>query len=84
MIMDTFLKLLTLPVLLLFDGLSALEFTIPVGVFNGLSILAKDLGYIFPISSLLPIIVIKFSLRGFSVFWTILLKIKSFIPTMGD
>lgn len=84
MIIDTILKVLTLPVLLLIDGLQAFSFTIPVGVFNGLSLLAKDLGYIFPVASLMPIIIMKLAFRVFSLFWTVVLKIKSFIPTMGD
>ena len=84
MITDLILKAFSLPLLLLIDTLDNFTFTIPLGVFNGLSILAKDLGYLFPVSALLPIIIIKIGLRVFSIFWTIILKIKSFIPTMGD
>lgn len=84
MIVDFILKNICMPVLYLLDMLENFSFTIPVGVFNGLSMLAKDLGYIFPITAILPIIGIKIGLRIFSIFWTIVLKIKSFIPTMGD
>lgn len=84
MITDLFLKLLTSPILLLLEGLSVISFSIPVGVFSGLKTLAHNLGYIFPISSILPILVIKFMFRYASFAWTLILKIKSFIPTMGD
>ena len=84
MIIDAFLRLLTAPVLLLLDTLTTYTFTIPSGVFNGLSVLARDLGYLFPITAIVPIIGIKIGLRIFSLFWTIVLKVKSFVPTMGD
>ena len=84
MITDLILKAFSLPLLLLIDTLDNFTFTIPSGVFDGLSVLAKDLGYLLPVSALLPIIIIKIGLRIFSIFWTIILKIKSFIPTMGD
>lgn len=84
MIVDAFLKLLTLPVILALDAFNRVQVTIPLGVFNGLSILAKDLGWIFPVAEILPIFALKIGLRIASIFWTVILKVKSFIPTMGD
>ena len=84
MITDLILKAICFPIFAVFDMAQNIQFTIPVGVFNGLSVLAKDLGYIFPVSAIAPIIAIRIGLRIFSIFWTIVLKIKSFIPTMGD
>lgn len=84
MLIDIFLKLLTAPLISVFKLIDTFTFTIPVGVFNGLVTLAKDLGYLFPISAIVPIIGIKLGLRILSFSWSVILKIKSFIPTMGD
>lgn len=84
MITDIFLRLITGPVVLALKTFDNFTFTIPSGVFIGLVTLAKDLGYIFPVMAILPIFGIKFGLRILSFMWTIILKIKSFIPTMGD
>lgn len=84
MLIDIFLKLLTTPLISAFKLIDTFTFTIPVGVFNGLVTLAKDLGYLFPISAIVPIIGFKLGLRVISFTWSIVLKVKSFIPTMGD
>ena len=84
MITDTLLKLLTMPVIILIESVSVIGFTIPVGVFNGLLLLSENLGYIFPISSLLPIFVLKILLRNARIVWAMVIRVKSFIPTMGD
>lgn len=41
-------------------------------------------GYVLPVSGLLPILVISFSLTVFKFVWALVLRIKSFIPTMGS
>lgn len=41
------------------------------------------LGYILPIGGLMPIFVCSFILSNFRIVWAIILRIKSFIPTMG-
>lgn len=84
MLIDILLKLLTAPLIEVFKLIDTFTFTIPVGIFNGLVTLAKDLGYLFPLSAIVPIIGIKLGLRVLSFTWSVILKIKSFIPTMGD
>lgn len=84
MITDAILKLLTMPVIVLIESVSVIGFTIPVGVFNGLLLLSENLGYIFPISSILPVFVLKMLLRNARIIWAMVIRVKSFIPTMGD
>lgn len=84
MITDTILRVLTNPLLLLIDGLSIVNITIPQGVFNGLNTLASNLGYIFPITSLLTIFGLKILLRNARNIWALIIRVKSFIPTMGS
>lgn len=84
MITDMILKLLIMPVIVLIESVSAIGFTIPAGVFNGLLLLSENLGYIFPISSILPVFVLKMLLRNARIIWAMIIRVKSFIPTMGN
>ncbi len=84
MITDMILKLLVMPLIVLIESVSAIGFTIPVGVFNGLLLLSENLGYIFPVSSILPVFILKMLLRNSRIIWAMIIRVKSFIPTMGD
>lgn len=67
----------------LLDGLGSLSISIPDDVFNGFNSIFSNLGYIFPIKGLLVIISISISIKVFQIVWALILRIKSFIPTMG-
>lgn len=56
---------------------------IPDGIFSFLDWMLPSLNYWLPISALLPIIVIELAVMGFKIIWAIILRVKSFIPTMG-
>ncbi len=62
--------------------LPTINFDIPDNVLDGLQYLAY-IGYFVPITELMPILVISVSLSVFHITWAIILRIKSFIPTMG-
>ncbi|HOE39619.1 MAG TPA: hypothetical protein PLY69_08560 [Bacteroidales bacterium] len=73
---------LFLPKLLL-QSLPDIDISIPKDVFNTLQNFLLNLEYIFPIVELLPILVISISLSLFKIAWALVIRIKSFIPTMG-
>lgn len=73
---------LFLPKLLL-QALPDIDISIPKDVFDTLQNFLLNLGYIFPIVELLPILVISISLSLFKIAWALVIRIKSFIPTMG-
>lgn len=45
--------------------------------------LLDGVGYVFPILGLMPILLNSILLDIFKVTWALLIRIKSFIPTMG-
>jgi hypothetical protein len=73
---------LFLPKLLL-QALPDIDISIPKDVFDTLQNFLLNLEYIFPIVELLPILVISISLSLFKIAWALVIRIKSFIPTMG-
>lgn len=73
---------LFLPKLLL-QALPDIDISIPKDVFDTLQNFLLNLEYIFPIVELLPILFISISLSLFKIAWALVIRIKSFIPTMG-
>lgn len=83
MITEAILNVLAFIPNLLLDSISSVEISISNDVFNGLNSIFNCLGFLFPISGLLLILVLSFSIKGFQIIWSIVLRVKSFIPTMG-
>lgn len=67
----------------LLNSMSGISISIPDNVFNGLDSIFNCLGFVFPIKGLLVILGISISIKTFQIIWSIVLRIKSFIPTMG-
>lgn len=84
MITEAILNILAFVPNLLLDGMQGLSITLPDNIFNGLNSIFGCLGFIFPISGLLVILGITFAIKNFQIIWAIILRIKSFIPTMGN
>lgn len=84
MITEAILNILAFVPNLLLDGMQGLSITLPDNIFNGLNSIFGCLGFIFPISGLLVILGISFAIKNFQIIWAIILRIKSFIPTMGN
>lgn len=85
MITDAIINaILFLPTLLL-TGLDALDFnfSLPAGVYDTLYNISKGVGYVLPLPFLLSISAIKLGIHSFRLIWSVILRIKSFIPTMG-
>ena len=74
--------------LLLFKGLISLlptlSFTIPTNICSTIANFFSGVTYFFPIRALLPILAFSISLTAFKIVYNLILRIKSFIPTMGD
>lgn len=68
---------------LLLDSMQGISLSIPNDIFEGLNSIFNCLGFLFPISGLLLILIVSFTIKSFQIIWAILLRIKSFIPTMG-
>lgn len=84
MITEAILNVLAFIPNLLLDNMQGISLAIPDNIFNGLNNIFNCLGFIFPISGLLVILGISFTIKNFQIIWSIILRVKSFIPTMGD
>lgn len=84
MITDTIINIfLALPRNLL-ALLPDINFELPEVAFQELFDIISSLTWALPVVALMPILVISFALQGFKIAWALLIRIKSFIPTMGD
>lgn len=83
MITETILNVLCSPLLLLLDILPSVSVTIPDSIFAQLDSFFGLLGYVFPMASLCTILGIKISLKLAKITVALVVRIKSFIPTMG-
>lgn len=84
MLFDNFINFLLSPIDLLISILPSFsDFNVPQSALNSIGDLLGGLGYIVPWRGILPIFYLSASWVGFRMLWAILLRIKSFIPTMG-
>lgn len=83
MITDKILNILFYFPLLLAKALPEINFFIPDNIFNGINTFVCNVGYVLPIKALMPILVSSFTISTFKIVWALVIRIKSFIPTMG-
>lgn len=57
---------------------------IPSNVLQAGTAIFKGVGYFIPIAGLVPILLINIAIDGFKLIMAIVVRIKSFIPTMGS
>ena len=82
MIVDAILNFFLSPILLLLDNLPTLEISVNVDFtkfFEYITLISS----VIPLKELIPILIIKIAITSFSIIWAIVLRVKSFIPTMG-
>lgn len=84
MITEAIFDILLAPVMLLVNAMPSFTFAIPDVAFGPLVSVVNTLGYIVPIKALLPILVASSILTTGQIAWAFLLRVKSFIPTMGN
>lgn len=58
--------------------------TLPVDVLVGFETLISYVYWILPLGALLPVLVARVGLNIVNLGWKTLLRLKSFIPTLGD
>lgn len=68
----------------LLDMISPIDFVIPSGVFSFFHDFVITLGYVFPLGGLLPIVIASGVLEASKIAMAIIVRLKSFIPTMGS
>lgn len=83
MITESILNILCFIPNILLNNMNGISLSIPNDIFSGLDSIFNCLGFIFPIKGLLIILGISISIKAFQIIWAIILRVKSFIPTMG-
>ena len=83
MIVDFLFQQLTAFPMLLLSMLPDVSISIPDNVFDWLFDIANAVGYLLPIKGLLGILSLSLTIKAVQIAWAILLRVKSFIPTMG-
>lgn len=83
MIVDAILDLILSIPLALLDTLPDINLEISDNVFSGMETFFANVAYALPVVQLLPILIISNALMLFRVAWAIVIRVKSFIPTMG-
>ena len=84
MITEGILNILAFLPNLLLDSMGGISISIPENIFDGLNSIFGCLVFVFPVSSLLVILSLSFLIKNFQIIWSLILRIKSFIPTMGS
>jgi len=64
-------------------GVPVIELVIPENILSGASEVFRAVTFLFPVYALLPIPIISISMDLFQITMAILVRVKSFIPTMG-
>ena len=83
MLIDSFISIVFSPVYALLSLLPDIDLSLPDNIFNSVSSVLANVAYVLPVVALMPIFVISLSLSIFRASWSLIIRIKSFIPTMG-
>lgn len=83
MITEALLNFLFFVPNMLLNSMEGLTIAIPVGIYTPLLDAVTAIGSLMPVAQLLPILAIEFSVQSFRIVWALIIRIKSFIPTMG-
>ncbi len=83
MITNAIVDVLLSPVLILVDLLPAVDVSIPDTAFNNMSSVFDCIGFVLPVSVICPVLVMRIGLKIARSVMALVVRIKSFIPTMG-
>ena len=64
-------------------NLPTIDFALPDNVFDGILQFIQTVAYIMPVKGLLVWVTFTILLDNFRIIWAFILRVKSFIPTMG-
>ncbi len=84
MVFQPFINLANWFLNLFINNIDTFELTIPDVVYSAMDMLFSALGYLFPVKQLLPILVVSGSISFVRLIVAVIVRIKSFIPTMGN
>lgn len=84
MVFQPFINLADWLLNIIIDNIDTIELSIPDGVYSAMDSLFSALGYLFPIRQLLPILVVSGVFAMSRLIVAVVVRVKSFIPTMGD
>jgi hypothetical protein len=84
MVFQPFIDLADWLLNIVIDNIDTIELSIPDGVYSAMDTLFSALGYLFPVKQLLPILVVSGVFAMARLIVAVVVRIKSFIPTMGD
>jgi hypothetical protein len=71
------------PFNLIISQLPTISVELPYNVLSTVSGIFGTLSYFFPIMELLPILVLNLAMDSFRIIMALIVRVKSFIPTMG-
>lgn len=77
-----FTMLIPLGILMLLDPFE-FNIVLPDNIFNALSDMTSGVAYVVPVGTFLTIFSIRISILIFKCTWSVIIRIKSFIPTFG-
>ncbi len=86
MIIDKIIDIFFYLPLLLLKSLPDIDFAIPdnvCNIINGFGNFYANVAYVIPVLQLMPIITTSLTISFLQIIWALILRIKSFIPTMG-
>lgn len=84
MIVDAFINLLLAPIKLLLSALPTIGVSMPAGVFDVLTDTMAFIGYMLPVDTIITCFGIRLGMASFRQIIALIVRIKSFIPTMGS
>lgn len=84
MVIDFFTNIFFAPIEWFISNLPFIDIDIPEGVFNILSATMGYIAYLTPIDQILIILGVDVSLNGFRLLMALIVRLKSFFPTMGS
>lgn len=84
MIIDAFFEVLLSPLVLLLNGLPVLDVNIPSGILSTFGGIVSTCFYFLPMGAILSCLALIFALRSFKLVLALVVRVKSFIPTMGS
>lgn len=83
-IVDAFFNLLLAPIKLLISALPTIGVSMPDGVFEALTDTMAFIGYMLPVQTIITCFGIRLGMSAFRQTVAIIVRVKSFIPTMGS
>lgn len=83
MITEAILNIFMIIPQLIIGLLPTINYTLPTDLFDTVTSVFYGLGYVLPLVRLAPIIAIDLALSTFKIVVAIVIRCKSFIPTMG-